>query len=111
MQDLRRDATFSFYLTATNNFRNKNESQLNEYVVISTSVIHAIDKSLMVEYQMWNEDKTQLKSLLWSRFMHIDLITKRTTPHPKDIQEMLDSLIVPITEMTMDDRTKSLLSK
>ena len=62
-----------------------------------------------MEYQMWNEDKTQHKTILWSRFLHIELIIKRTTPHPKDIQVMLKSLLIPVEEASIDERVKSLL--
>ena len=64
-----------------------------------------------MEYQMWNEDRSHLKAILRSRFLHIDLLTKRTTPHPKDIQEMLESLLIPIAEVSIDERGKNLLGK
>ena len=87
------------------------EARRNETVIIITQIIHTDDKSLIVEYQMWNENKSQLKAILWSRFLHIDLITKRTTPHPKDVQDMLDELLIPVTEVSIDERVKSLLGK
>lgn len=58
---------------------------------------------------MWNEDRSHLKTILWSRFLHIDLLTKRTTPHPNDVQEMLESLVVPVAEVSIDERVKNLL--
>ncbi len=87
------------------------EAKRNETVIIKTQIIHTDDKSLIMEYQMWNEDRSHLKTILWSRFLHIDLMTKRTAPHPKDVQEMLESLVIPITEVSIDERVKSLLRK
>lgn len=60
---------------------------------------------------MWSDNKADLKAIMWSRFLHLDALSKRTTPHPSDIQEMLDALCIPITETTMDERVKSLLGK
>lgn len=85
------------------------EAKRNELVVIKSALIHSTEKSLMVEYQMWNEDKAQLKALLWSRFIHVDLMTKKSAPHPDDIREMLDSVLIPVSEISLDDRVKSLL--
>lgn len=87
------------------------EAKRNEYVIIKTSLINTTEKSLVVEYQMWSDDKNELKAILWSKFIHVDISTKKTTPHPKDVKEMLESLVVPIDEMIMDDRIKSLLGK
>ncbi len=87
------------------------EAKRNETVIIQTQLIQTTDKSLIMEYKMWNEDKSQLKTILWSRFSHIDLISKRTTPHPKDVQDMLEALLIPDVEVTIDERVKSLLFK
>jgi acyl-CoA thioesterase FadM len=89
----------------------KYDTQPNETVIIKTQIIHTDDKSLIMEYQMWNEDKSHLKTILWSRFLHIDLLTKKTTPHPKDVEEMLEALVIPVVEVTIDERVKSLFGK
>ncbi len=87
------------------------EAKRNEYVIIRTQLIQCGEKSLQVEYQMWNENESELKAILWTRFIHVDITTKKTTPHPKDVQEMLESLVVPINDMIMDNRIKSLMFK
>lgn len=87
------------------------EAKRNENVIIKTSVIQTDVKSIIVEYQMWNEDKTQLKAILWSRFIHVDIIHKKTCPHPEEIQEMLESLLNPVVETSLDERLKSLMSR
>lgn len=80
------------------------EALRNEIVLIRTTLIQSTPKSITVEYQMWNESKNQLKALLWSRFLHIDMKIKKTIAHPEDIQELLDTLTNPIDEITLDDR-------
>ncbi len=85
------------------------EAVRNEIVWIKSGIIESDIKSIIVEYQMWNEAKSQLKAILWSRFLHIDLILKKTTAHPKDIQELLDNLVTPIGKISMDERIKNLI--
>lgn len=85
------------------------EARRNEFVIIRTSLIQTTEKSLVVEYQMWTDDKSELKAILWSKFIHVDMQNKKTTPHPNDIQEILKSLIIPIDERSIDERVKSLL--
>jgi acyl-CoA thioester hydrolase len=86
------------------------EAKRNEFVIIKTSLIHTSEKSLAVEYQMWTDDKSELKAILWSKFIHVDMQNKKTTPHPNDIQEILKSLVNPIEELLMEERVKGLLA-
>lgn len=82
------------------------EAKRNETVIIKTQIIHTDDKSLIMEYQMWNEDRSHLKTILWSRFLHIDLLTKKTNPYPKDVQDMVEPLCIQVTKCSMDERGK-----
>ncbi|MFZ1424166.1 MAG: acyl-CoA thioesterase [Saprospiraceae bacterium] len=87
------------------------EAKRNEYVWINSSIIHFDTSDLVVEYQMWNEDKSRLKGLLWSRFKHIDLKLKKAIAHPTEIHQMLEDLLNPIQAKSMDDRIVFLLSR
>ena len=51
---------------------------LMETVVIETQLIHHEDKSLVFEACMWNEDKTSVKALMWSKLVHFNLKTKKS---------------------------------
>jgi len=87
------------------------EAKRNEYVWIRSMVIRCSEKDILVEYQMWNDDQTKLKAILWSRFLHIDLISKKTTVHPTEIQAMLEDNLVLIEKTGFDDRVKLLSQK
>ena len=49
--------------------------------------------------QMWNENKTILKSILWTRFTHYDLINQKSTKHNEFLNEKLSVYVNPIHEM------------
>ncbi|MBK6861320.1 MAG: acyl-CoA thioesterase [Saprospiraceae bacterium] len=87
------------------------EAKRNEWVWIRSLIIRCSEKDILVEYQMWNDEQTKLKALLWSRFLHIDLVLKKTTAHPPEIQTMLEDNLVQIEKTGFDDRVKYLSQK
>lgn len=46
------------------------EYKLNETVIIKTKIIHTDDKSLIMEYQMWNEDRSHLSHFMVAVFAY-----------------------------------------
>ncbi|MBX7164489.1 MAG: acyl-CoA thioesterase [Saprospiraceae bacterium] len=80
------------------------EAARNEFVQIKSSLIYFSDKMIMNEYQMWNDDMSELKSLMWTKFLHIDLKMKKSIAHPEDIKEQLGLLIHPVEEKSFSER-------
>lgn len=82
---------------------------LMETVVIETQLIHHEDKSLVFEACMWNEDKTSVKALMWSKLVHFNLKTKKSETHSADLMHLFgqvdNSLNVPAT---FEERLKNL---
>jgi YbgC/YbaW family acyl-CoA thioester hydrolase len=68
---------------------------LMETLVIRSTVIEWQDAAIWVEMQMWNEDKTVLKCLLWTCFVHVNMKTGRKEGHPADLQEQFSGLVAP----------------
>lgn len=60
---------------------------LMEKVVINSTVLEWNDNNLLVEMQMWNAAKTKIKSLLWTRFTHYDLLNKKSIKHNDFLNE------------------------
>jgi len=65
-----------------------------EEVMISSMLIEAAPNSLLVEMQLLNKDRTQLKSLLWTRFIPISIQTGRRQDHPEAFMEFARSIAV-----------------
>lgn len=82
---------------------------LMETVVIETQLIHHEDKSLVFEACMWNEDKTSLKALMWSKLVHFNLKTKKSETHSAELMTLFGQvdnfLNVPTT---FEERLKNL---
>ena len=87
------------------------EAKRNEYVRIKSSMILYDDKKIINEYQMWNDDFSQLKCLMWTTFLHIDLRIKKVASHPKEILEMMSNIHLIIPDSDFKSRLNSLLGK
>ncbi len=63
-----------------------------ETVRIQTRIIHFDNSTIVVECLMLSEDRTSLKSLLWTTFRYISLETARPTDHSDDLMDLLEEL-------------------
>lgn len=84
---------------------------LMEEIVIETQLIHFDEKSIRVEMKMFNADKTQLKSLLWIRFIYIDAKGQKSTSHPEDLMQLFQAVEVPQSVRTFEERTAQIMTK
>ena len=84
-------------------------AMLMETVTIQTQLIYSDEKSLVLEAFMWNENKTILKALLWSRFVHFDLKTKKSHLHSDQLMTFFKQIETPLTEpVSFENRVKNL---
>jgi acyl-CoA thioester hydrolase len=67
----------------------------NEQIVISSALISAGDQSLLVELQMMNVEQTQLKAVMWTRFIPVNVQTGKKSNHPVDFMDFAKSIEVP----------------
>ena len=73
---------------------------LMETIVIQTRLISYNEKEVKVEFGMWNESKTFLKSFLWTKFSHFNLVTKKSEVHSEYFMNLFKEVIVPLTTQT-----------
>lgn len=81
---------------------------LMEKVIIITTIRQFRERDLLVEMQMWDRNKTQLKSLLWSVFVHFNLKTQKSEIHSEELMKRFKALENPLEkEMSFEERVKS----
>lgn len=84
-------------------------AMLMEAVVIKSTILELSDTDIMVEMTMWNKDKTQLKSVLWSRFVHFNLATQKRDTHSSELMEYFKPLVNAQHQgMTFEERVGQL---
>ncbi|WP_430413175.1 acyl-CoA thioesterase [Kordia sp.] len=79
-----------------------------ETVTIDSQLIQFGNKQLLVEIRMWNEDKTVLKSVMWSSFIHFNILKGKAHEHNENFMKLFANAVLPVEETSFDARVKSL---
>lgn len=84
---------------------------LNETVTVSTRLLYAGDKSLLLEASMWDREKIRLKCLMWSRLVHYNLRERRSQAHSTELRAFFETVVFPLPKpLTFDERVAELKS-
>lgn len=67
-------------------------AMVGEVVQIQSALIDSGPEHILVEMQMFDEKRTQLKSLLWTRFVPVNLQTQRKEKHTEAMLQFVASV-------------------
>lgn len=84
---------------------------LMENVTIESELIHYSNSVLMVEMKMYNEEKTQLKSVLWASFVHFNLLKQKKHQHSEELMDFFKNIHIPLSQRTFEERINHIKSK
>jgi thioesterase-3 len=73
-----------------------NPAVLMEKVIIQSTILELNASDILVEMRMWDEKKTRLKSLLWTRFVHIDMRELKRTNHDQQLMDAFIGYVNPL---------------
>ena len=99
------------WVVASNQISYLRPAVMMENVIIESQVIQYSSTSLQVELRMYNEDKTELKSVMWSKFVHYNMKTQRTNVHAEKFMKLFKEAYMPVDEDTFEARVKSMFRK
>lgn len=68
---------------------------ISEWVRITSRVIHYNEDTMVTEYFITNDHRTELKTVLWTTSKHISIVTGKRTPHPQEVMDYLKATCVP----------------
>ena len=83
---------------------------LMEKVRITTQIIEVTPKWMTVEFQMFNKDSNRIKSLMWTKFVYVNLRTGSPVSHSDEFMEMFDQVLSPVPEKLFVERLASIKS-
>src|SRR6187431_1564943 len=84
---------------------------LMETVIIDSVLLRLGETDILVEMKMWNENKSKLKSVLWSNFVHINMKTQKTETHSQELMDTFKPYEDPIDpNIGFDERVNQLRS-
>ncbi len=75
-----------------------------EKVLIESQLIDYSNRSLQVEMRMWDQARSQLKSLMWINFAYIDIKTTRPVRHPDNMMDLFTEIHAPVEQKSFDER-------
>lgn len=96
------------WVTGSNQIAYLRPAFLMETVVIESQLIAYNDTQLKVEMRMYDENRTQLKAVLWSVFVHFDLIKQKRTQHRNSEMELFEAIYNPIDTEIFEERIQNL---
>lgn len=82
-----------------------------EKVYIESQLIGYTDSELQVEMRMYNENRTELKAVIWSGFVHFNLLKQKRDFHSKTLMELFANIYVPLISETFEQRVKEIKTK
>lgn len=79
-----------------------------EVVTIETRLLQFSESSLLVEALMWDEHKTHLKAVLWSKLVHFQIAAQRSAPHSEELMALFAEVHAPLDgQPSFEERVKS----
>ena len=96
------------WVSSSNQIMYLRPALLMETVIIESQLIYFDDSSLKAEMRMYNEDKTQLKSVIWCGFVHYNLLSQKREIHSKDKMELFEKIHNPLSSLTFEERLSTL---
>ncbi len=96
------------WVTASNQISYIRPAFLMEEVVINSQLLLVKDSSIKVELKMWNKDKTEIKAVMWSTFVHFNLLKLKTEKHSEELMKLFKSVVKPIDTNVFEERIISI---
>lgn len=69
-----------------------------ETVLIESMIIYWGERDILVEFKMWDESRTKLKSVMWTRFYYFNLATQKSATHTEELNDRFKHLTVEVDE-------------
>ncbi|RMA64872.1 acyl-CoA thioesterase [Ulvibacter antarcticus] len=80
---------------------------LMEEVVIQTQLLKFNETELLVELKMLNADKTEVKAIMWSTYVHFNLLKQKREIHTEDLTTLYNEVVVPVDTTIFENRVAS----
>jgi len=92
------------WVVGSNQIAYINPAFLMEEVLIDSQLLDFDESNLRVELRMWNKDKTKIKAVMWSTFVHFNLMKQKRDTHSEKLMETFSSVHLPIDETIFKER-------
>lgn len=80
---------------------------LMEDVVIESQLLKYDESKIQVELRMLNAHKTEIKAIMWSTFVHFNLIQQKREVHSEYFMNLFKSVVNSVDEVLFEERINS----
>ena len=80
-----------------------------ESIVIETQLIHYTNKVIVVEMKMWNENETELKAILWTKFIYYDIKNRKVSNHSEELMQLFGAILILVKESNFEERCTNVI--
>lgn len=81
---------------------------LMEEVVIESQLLQFGESQLLVELRMLNSDKTEVKAIMWSAFVHFNLLQQKRESHSEELLKLFKIVVNPVDEALFEQRISAI---
>ncbi len=92
------------WVVGTNQIAYLKPALLMEDVIIDSQLIHCTENQLHVEIRMWNHNKTELKAVMWSTFVHFNLLQQKRWNHDEKLMELFQNITLQVGAKNFEER-------
>ena len=92
------------WVVGSNQIAYINPAFLMEDIVIESQLLNYNSTSLFVELKMWNKDKTKIKAVMWSNFVHFNLLKQKRENHSNQIMKLFKEVHNPVDTTSFEKR-------
>jgi acyl-CoA thioesterase FadM len=96
------------WVSAKNEIVYLKPSFVMEEVVIQTRLVDYSEKHVTAEAIMFDKNKKQIKALLWAKFFHFDLASKKGITHSEEFMSLFKKIHDPVIADAVDQRAINL---
>lgn len=94
------------WVTGSNQIAYLKPAFLMEVIVMESQLIRFTKSELYVEMRMYNADKSHLKSIMWSSFVHFNLVVQKRETHANTFMDLFQSINNPVEHTSFEARVK-----
>ena len=80
---------------------------LMEEVIIESQLLQFDNSQLLVELKMLNSSKTEVKAVMWSSFVHFNLLRQTREVHSEEFMKLFQAVVSPVEEKFFEQRVLS----
>lgn len=98
------------WVVSSNQIAYFRSAKVNEPVILRSAIIELSANHILVEMQMLDEARTNVKAVMWSKFVHVSLKDGRKTEHSSELMTLFGAIRTSDVTLDFDNRMSELKS-